>query len=88
VFLLLLTLTSSQWAVHRLGPRNWRRLHKTGVYVIWLLTTDIYLYSVKGGGDRTHYAVLAVLFGAWVLRVAAWAKQRLVVHRGVTVPLA
>lgn len=75
-FLLLLTVTSFQWAARRLGRANWRRLHKVGVYAIWALATDIYLDSVKGGGDRTHYAALAVLFGALALRLAAWAKQR------------
>jgi methionine sulfoxide reductase heme-binding subunit len=84
VFLLLLTLTSSQWAVRRLGPANWRLLHKTGVYVIWLLATDIYYYSVKDGGDRSHYVVLSALLAAWLLRVAAWVKRRLRIYRAAT----
>jgi DMSO/TMAO reductase YedYZ heme-binding membrane subunit len=78
IFLLLLTLTSFPWAARRLSRANWRRLHKTGVYVIWLLATEIYLYSVRGGSDRRHYAILGALLAAGLLRVAAWAKQRLV----------
>jgi len=84
VFVLLLTVTSSQWAVRRLGAANWRRLHKTGVYVIWLLTTNIYYDNVKDGSDRFHYAVLSALLAAWLLRVAAWAKQRLKTQRTTT----
>lgn len=77
IFLLLLTLTSSQWAVRSLGPANWRRIHKIGVYAIWLLATEIYLYDVRGGTNLAHYLAFSALLGAWVLRMAAWAKRRL-----------
>jgi DMSO/TMAO reductase YedYZ heme-binding membrane subunit len=77
IFLLLLTLTSFRWFARGLSPPTWRRLHKTGVYVIWLLATDIYLGIVRGGGDPLRDAVLSLLLAAWLLRVAAWMKQRL-----------
>jgi methionine sulfoxide reductase heme-binding subunit len=77
VFLLLMTLTSFRWSARRLSAANWRRLHKTGVYVIWLLATYIYLGNVRGGGDLLHDAGLAVLLAVWLLRVAAWIKSRL-----------
>jgi DMSO/TMAO reductase YedYZ heme-binding membrane subunit len=75
-FLFLMTLTSFRWGARRLSPANWRRLHKTGVYVIWFVATYIYLGHVRGGGALRDYATLCVLVGAWVLRVAAWIKQR------------
>lgn len=77
VFLLLLTLTSFPWAVRRLGRTNWRRLHKTGVYVIWLLATELYFHSIRDGGDRLHWAIFSALLAAWLLRVAAWTKKRM-----------
>jgi methionine sulfoxide reductase heme-binding subunit len=77
VFLLLLTLTSFRFGARRLTPANWRRLHKTGVYAIWFVATYIYLGNVRGGGDKLHYAGLAVLLAAWLLRVAAWLKGKL-----------
>jgi len=77
VFLLLMTLTSFRWGARRLSPANWRRLHKTGVYVIWFLATYIYLGNVRGGGDRLHYAGLSLLLAAWLLRVTAWIKPGL-----------
>jgi len=77
VFLLLMTLTSFRFGARQLSAANWRRLHKTGVYVIWFLATYIYLGNVRGGGDRLHYAGLAVLLAAWLLRVAAWLRKRL-----------
>ena len=75
VFLSLLTLTSFRWGARWLSPANWRRLHKTGVYVVWLLATEIYFYKV--GTDRSHAAALGALLAAGGLRVAAAAKQRL-----------
>lgn len=77
VFLLSMTLTSFRFGARRLTPVNWRRLHKTGVYVIWFVATYIYLGNVRGGGDPLHYAGLSVLLAAWLLRVAAWIKEKL-----------
>jgi methionine sulfoxide reductase heme-binding subunit len=75
-FLLLMALTSFQWSARRLGATNWRRLHKTGIYVIWFVATYVYLGSVRRGGDRLHYAIFATLLAAWLLRIAAWTKHR------------
>jgi DMSO/TMAO reductase YedYZ heme-binding membrane subunit len=76
VFLLLLTLTSFRSFARHLSRVNWRRLHKTGVYVIWLVATATYFYSVRDGGDLFHRVVFAVLLAAWGLRAAAWGKRR------------
>jgi len=76
VFLLLLTLTSFRSFARHLSRVNWRRLHKTGVYCIWLVATAIYLHSVREGGDLFHRVAFAVLLAAWVLRAAAWARKR------------
>jgi len=75
-FLLLLTLTSFRPLSCRLSRANWRRLHKTGVYVIWLVATAIYFHSVREGGDRLHWMIFAALLAAWGLRAAAWANKR------------
>ena len=76
-FLMALTLTSFRWGARQVSRANWRRLHKTGVYVIWLLATDIYYHTVRGGTDRIHQVIFAALLAAALLRVAAWTKQRL-----------
>jgi methionine sulfoxide reductase heme-binding subunit len=81
-FLLMMTVTSFRWCARHLSPANWRRLHKTGVYVIWFVATYIYLGNVRGGGDPLHYAGLSLLLAAWLLRVAAWTKRR-VAHRTI-----
>jgi methionine sulfoxide reductase heme-binding subunit len=77
VFLLLLTLTSFRAGARRLSRTNWRRLHKTGVYVIWLVAITIYFHSVRNGGDLLHRVVFAALLAAWMLRIAAWARKRI-----------
>jgi hypothetical protein len=76
-FLVLLTLTSFRWFARRLTAANWRLLHKAGVYVIWFVTTYIYLGDVVlRGGDALHDVALTLLIAAWLLRVIAWAKRR------------
>lgn len=37
VFLGLMTLTSNNASVRKLGAKNWKRLHKVGSYYIWLI---------------------------------------------------
>jgi len=87
IFLLLLTLTSFRWGLRRLSSANWRRLHKTGVYVIWLLATELYFHSVRVGGDLFHRLAFAVLLAAGVVRIAAWIKKRLASRtRAITRP--
>src|ERR1700733_14682971 len=76
LFLLLLTLTSFRSFARHLSPVNWRRLHKTGVYVIWLVATAIYFHSLRDG-DLLHRVVFAVLLAAWALPAVAWAKKLL-----------
>jgi DMSO/TMAO reductase YedYZ heme-binding membrane subunit len=72
--LLALTLTSFRWFAHRLSPATWRRLHRTGVYAIWLLATYIYLARARDDEDAFDIAALSILVAAWVLRAAAWAR--------------
>lgn len=77
-FLLALTLTSFQWAKRRMSPKAWRRLHKTGVYVIWLLATYIYYEFAKGDRDLFDFAALGVMLAAWLLRFTAWRNRHMV----------
>jgi methionine sulfoxide reductase heme-binding subunit len=73
IFLLLLTLTSFRLAARHLTPTNWRRLHKTGVYVIWFVATYIYVRHI---GNAVHVMASSLLIAAWLLRVTAWVKRR------------
>lgn len=73
IFLLLITLTSFRSAARRLTPTNWRRLHKTGVYVIWFVATYLYVRHV---GNAVHVVASSLLIAAWLLRVTAWLNKR------------
>jgi sulfoxide reductase heme-binding subunit YedZ len=72
-FLLLMTLTSFRWSARRLSSANWRRLHKTGVYVIWFVATYIYMRHLE---SVLHVVAFSLLIAACLLRVSAWAKGR------------
>lgn len=74
-FLVALTLTSFRWASRRMSPRTWRLLHKTGVYVIWLLATYLYQLFARAGHDIFDCTALAVLLLAGGLRAAAWRSR-------------
>lgn len=75
VSLAALTVTSFRPVARRLSARNWRRLHKTGVYVIWLLATFIYAEAVRGGPDAFDIAATSILLAAWGLRFLSWIQQ-------------
>jgi sulfoxide reductase heme-binding subunit YedZ len=76
-FLLALTVTSFRAIAHRLSPASWRRLHKSGVYAIWLLATYIYVAGVRDDADLFHIIALSVFVASWLLRVAAWTRIEL-----------
>jgi methionine sulfoxide reductase heme-binding subunit len=74
-FLIAMTLTSFRWSARRLGPANWKRLHKTGSNAIWLLATYIYVSGVWYERDVLHILFAGVFIAAWILRVVAWAAR-------------
>ena len=76
-FLAAMTLTSFRWCARHLSVANWRRLHKSGVYAIWLLTVYIYQYGARHDHHPLDIAALSVLLAAWLLRIAAWTRKRL-----------
>jgi methionine sulfoxide reductase heme-binding subunit len=75
-FLLALTITSFLTVARRLSPLCWRRLHKVGIYAIWLLATYIYWLGARDDADLLHIIALSVLITAWLLRLTAWARKK------------
>jgi methionine sulfoxide reductase heme-binding subunit len=75
VFLFAMTLTSFRTFARHLSVGSWRRLHKAGIYTIWLLLLYIYQGGARSERDLYHIAMLGVLVGAWLLRVIAWGQQ-------------
>lgn len=73
----LMMLTSTDAAVKRLGPANWMRLHRTGLWVLWLVFAITYTSRIlgkvpePGGGMAEFVPCLALLLAVTGLRVAA-----------------
>src|SRR5262245_25355163 len=85
VLVALLTITSIEALKQRLGTVAWRRLHTTGIWVVW---TIFFLCLVDSVGRKTtnhpvlaYYTFIAVLLLGVVLRVIA-ARQRTGVDPG------
>lgn len=73
LFLLMMTITSTNGWYQRLGAKNWRRLHVTGQYYAWIIFAQSYGGRVAAGdidGNDPILAglLLAVLLGALILR--------------------
>jgi DMSO/TMAO reductase YedYZ heme-binding membrane subunit len=83
VLLFLMLLTSFDSAPAKLGPRNWRLLHKTGLYGLG------FAYALAVGGaflktpfDPVYLALTILMTAAITIRVAAFWKQRKKSDRG------
>ena len=74
VLLVPLAVTSTNWALRKLGPVRWRRLHRL-TYLIVPLGVIHYLMLVKADHQPPliYGAIVAVLLG-W--RVWDWARKR------------
>lgn len=77
LFLALLMLTSSDAAVARLGPRNWSRLHRTGIWYLWIAFLMTYVGRFRGevdnpGGGPAEWAVsIGLVVAMAALRLAS-----------------
>jgi len=76
LFLLAMTVTSFYPVRQRLHPAHWRRLHKTGIYVLWFLPTYFYLDDFQRDHSLFNFSALALLLAAFAIRVLAWARTR------------
>src|SRR5215813_7061472 len=76
-----MALTSNDWSVKRLGAKNWKRLHKFGVYYLWLVFFLTYLTRLLQAGDTmaVYVAGLALFLAIMLMRVTATviSKRRL-----------
>lgn len=68
----LLTLTSSNAMVARLGAARWRKLHKFGVYYLWFIFAQSYIPRMFLTSPVYAFPV-ALLLGSLALRI--WAAR-------------
>lgn len=77
----LMMATSSDAAVRCLGPANWRRVHRAGLWYLWIVFLLTYLPRLLGklpddGGNPLRFALPVALLAAMAgLRAAAAATR-------------
>jgi DMSO/TMAO reductase YedYZ heme-binding membrane subunit len=76
VFLLAMTVTSFYPVRRRVNPGHWRRLHKTGIYTLWLLPTYFYLDDFYLDHTVFNFVMVAALLAALTVRILARARGR------------
>jgi hypothetical protein len=76
-FLAAMTVTSFPRLARWLSPAGWRRLHKSGVYVIWAVAVYVYVEALPVMHGWKEFAPLIGLLAAMMLRLIAWLQQRL-----------
>ena len=75
LLLLPLALTSTTWAIRKMGGKNWNRLHML-IYVAALTAMAHYWWKVKTGVISPAPYTLVVLLLLGVRPVMAWARKR------------
>jgi methionine sulfoxide reductase heme-binding subunit len=81
VFVALMAATSNDASVAWLGPRRWKLLHTVGAYWIWQIFLISYL--LRSPTAPANLVPLALVLGAWWLRLAA-RRRRLAVRVSAT----
>jgi len=83
-----MALTSNDRSVERLGAKNWKRLHRFGIYYLWLVFFVTYLTrflatrasddSSKTGRMAIDVAGMVLLLVVMSLRTPIFARRRMV----------
>jgi DMSO/TMAO reductase YedYZ heme-binding membrane subunit len=80
VFVALMAATSNDASVAWLGRRRWRLLHLVGAY--WLWQVFLISYLARAITAPANVVPLALVLGAWALRIAA-RRRRAVVTQAI-----
>ena len=75
VLIAAMALTSNDWSVRKLGPRNWKMLHTIGGLAIAIVFTVSYLGRLD---EKAWLAIpaLTLLGSAALVKLLAWMKKR------------
>ena len=78
VFIIAMTLTSFRFGRSKLSSRQWKLLHKSGIYFIWGVLFSAYWYELFYYDDIQiiDYVYFWLGFAAWAIRMVAWSKKR------------
>ena len=72
----LMTLTSFDAIKRHISSTAWRRLHKTGIYVVAALFTANFAGIVMRAPDSKYIAIAMAFAAAWFLRGIVWWQHR------------
>ncbi len=78
LILFAMTFTSFRFGRNMLSPRQWKFLHKGGIYFIWAVVWSTYWFELYYYDDiqPIDYAYYWMGIAAWGMRMAAWTKKR------------
>lgn len=86
IFLVAMVVTSFQFARKRLTSKQWKLVHKSGLYFLWAYPFSVYWWNTAFyyGQPAMHDYVFYIMgFVAFALRIAAWGKQRVQRYRKI-----
>lgn len=78
IFLTVMVVTSFQFGRKHLSQKQWKLLHKSGIYFLWAYPFSVYWWNLSYYPDPQpiDYVFYWSGFLAFALRIAAWAKKR------------
>ncbi len=78
IFLAAMVLTSFRFGRRFLTPRQWKLLHRSGVYFLWAYPFSVYWWNLHYYQDPEpiDYLFYWAGFIAFALRIFAWGKKR------------
>ncbi|MHA1543827.1 MAG: hypothetical protein ACTSU8_01685 [Alphaproteobacteria bacterium] len=76
--LFAMTFTSFKFGRSMLSPKQWRILHKGGIYFLWAVVWGTYWFELFFYDyiQPIDYAFYWIGFAAWGVRIVAWARKR------------
>lgn len=79
IFLAAMVVTSFQFGRKHLTPKQWKLIHKSGLYFLWAYPFSVYWWNLSyyENPEPIDYVFYWMGFLAFASRIAAWAKQRL-----------
>jgi DMSO/TMAO reductase YedYZ heme-binding membrane subunit len=78
IFLVAMVVTSFQFTRKHLTSKQWKLIHKSGLYFLWAYPFSVYWWNLYYYDDPQpiDYVFYTMGFLAFALRIAAWSKQR------------
>lgn len=78
LILIAMTITSFRFGRNMLSTKQWKILHKGGIYFLWGVVWSTYWFELYYYDDIQFidYVYYWMGFAAWAVRMAAWSKNR------------